>query len=75
MSRSRVSRARDDLAIGECLGPGDMVQVAVAEDHYDVPHAEPLELAADRARVLDRDMSVVDDGFVLVDERVAADAQ
>ena len=33
----------DDLAVGERLGAGDVIEVPVAQDDPDPAHAEPLE--------------------------------
>ena len=37
----------DDLAVGEGLGPGDVIQVPVTEDHPDAAGAELLERRAE----------------------------
>ena len=63
------------LAVGEGLGPGDVVEVLVAEHDDEAPHALGLQRLADEARVLDRDVRVVDERLVAVDDRVAGDAE
>jgi hypothetical protein len=67
--------ARDDVAVGECLGPGHVVEVPMAQHDRDVPHAVGLQQRPDAARVVDGDVRVVDDGLVAGHDRVARDPE
>ena len=69
------ARRGDHLAVGERRGAGDVVEMPVAEHDHEARDALGLERVADEAGVLDRDVRVVDQRLVAVDDRVAGDAE
>ena len=65
----------DDLAVLEGGGAGDVIEMPVAENNGELPHALVLEGLADVACMLDRDVRVVDDRLGISDHGVARDAE
>jgi hypothetical protein len=66
---------RDDLAVAEDGAAGNMIEMPVAENDREFPHAFALELVADIAGTLDRDVRVVDQRLAIGDYCVAGDTQ
>ena len=58
MSSSAVALGGDHLTDSEDGGAGDVIEVPVAEDDREAPHALAFEKLADVAGVLDRDVCV-----------------
>ena len=76
LAHQRGGRAvGDDLAVGEGLGSGDVIQVPVTENHPDAAGADLLERRANHAGMRDGDVRVVDDRLCAVDDGKAADAE
>jgi hypothetical protein len=65
----------DDLAVPKCLGPGDVVEVPVAEQDGDRLDPALLQGPPDEAPALDRDVGVVDQRLAPGEKRVAGDPQ
>ena len=65
----------DDFAVGEGGGAGDMVEMPVAEHDRKSAHASGLQLGPDEAGMVDRNMRVVDQRLVALDQRIAGNAE
>lgn len=65
----------DDLAIGEGLVAGDMIEMVMADDEAQALHAHAFEEQPDLAGVGEGEMRVINEGVVLIDQRIARGAK
>ena len=65
----------DDLTVGENLVAGDMIEMGVAQNHPQPGKARVGQGLPDQPGMRDRDVGVVDQRLVAIDDRIAGDAQ